>query len=968
MNRLNSSFVIRRSSFLLHRLTTEEKGVALVFTIAVFLFLFVLILSVYSTGETIRRKEELQNACDAAAYSAAVVQADALSRMAVINRAMAWTHIQTTKMQMDYITYKWLKRVRDCFAEDMDNIRETGMEEFGKPEMGYHHLSEEFRRYEYHGKWLNIHFNCHDNVHDHASDPRARYIGLGPNTEGGPIGLGPSPTLSLDGVPGKHWIRINGFSAKNRRLQYGLGDLDYYEGNSCKASRLVGHLEQKFGFDAIKLKTAIKAGKETINKCGEMLKTINDKMADAIPIAAKATLYANMPRKADGSIDSSILRDYVFAISPGALPTSKCDPYDDSSKQPSYFDPLNNCEEDEMRFLAMANGIPANSGSGGVKLKDFFASSGQGASLAAGLDQWFIRCDPDEAGKSGMVGVYRNFVPAPKGIVRAYKNANYAEGRTGDGTLRGNYCLDGNGVKKPQKPSDIDSISGWSWTHCPEPARGPWWWRAMYVIPWINEHIRVSSRESRFTSYLKNLWGQVPYAMFSRFSLNKAPSCLNNRSRFIDKCANANNERNNSWGLVAEYEWAAAYWFCCWIELTPCRIPGVTTPITENLSSASLRHLPICVHIPLPSAVFGGRNHRHYGNSDEPQGIVSAQEEMLHESRSKDSQLQGISLRGWSRNDYHRTFIGADGEKPYECLFHGGDGSGANMGAKGYVRIYGDDKEIICPNGVFDVCYVGAKAKPWVLNERFFNGMGTIIVGVARRQRNVFDWIRNDDGSDASDSGIYQAFTPDKVAGKPPRIVALAAARAAYAPRTGNGADSENASNTKDGGAGGTWGRRYELRYDAATSINSRGNLKKPSLDPYNGQYKRTLEDMRIGCVCGNKETSQRLSSQWNLSQTDWDAVLLPLRFAFSDPSMVNGRAYDSFGDGKDKTTFWSYSENAGATDPQHQLVRNVLPELTWAPLSSGGGGSETWDNVFLEPNGMDDIGTYKLFKKRLIH
>ena len=961
-----SSFVLSPSSFgFVRRLAADESGVALVFVIAIFLFLFVLILSVYSVGENIRRKEELQNACDAAAYSAAVVQADGLSRMAVINRAMAWTHIQTTKMQMDYITYKWLKRVRDCFAEDMGNIRETGMGEFRKPEMGYHHLSEEFRSYEYHGKWLNIHFNCHDDVHDHANDPRARYIGLGPNTEGGPIGLGPAPVFSLDGVPGKHWIRINGFSAKKRRLQYSLGDLDYYEGDSCKASRLLLHLEQKFGFDALTLRSRIQSGKNIVNACGGMLPYVNDKMREAIQVAAKATLYANLPRKSNGAIDETLLKDYVYAIVPGAMPSEKCNPYDDI-QQPSYYDPLYNCEEDEIRFLAMANGIPKDSDN--IKLKDFFTSSTQGGLLAAGLDQWFIRCYPDEAWKSGLVGVYRNFAPAPKGIVRAYKNANYAEGRTGDGTLRGNYCLDGDGVKKPKKPSDIDSIWGWSLTHCPDWQHNPWWLEPYYHVMWLIEHFRVQSRESQFKNYLKNsLWRQVPYEMFFRFATNPDPSCINFRNRFVDQCANV----NDSWGLYAEYEWAAAYWFCCWIELMPCRVPGVTLPVTETLSSASLRHLPICIHIPLPSAVFGGRNHRHYGNSDEPQGIADAQEK---ESRDKDRELGNLRLRGWSRNDYHRTFIGADGEEPYECIFHGGDGRGANMGAKGYVRIYGDDKEI------FDACYVGAKAKPWVLNERFFNGGGTILVGVARRQRNVFFWITGDDGRGASDEGIYEAFTPDKKGRGQPRIVALAAARAAYAPRKtgkktkglGDGSDSLDEAIRE----GGKWGRRYELRYDAVTSKGSRGNLKKPTLDPYNGPHKQTLEDYRIGCVCGNRETSQRLRRQWNLSQTDWDAVLLPVRFAFSDPShTADGGAYESYKSGKDykdQETFWSYSENDGPSDPQHLLARKVLPELTWVPIARDGvggrQGGESWKQVFQEPNGMDDTDTYKLFKKRLIH
>ena len=930
------------------RLLRDDSGVALVFTIAAFLFLFVLILSVYSVGENIRRKEELQNACDAAAYSAAVVQADGLSRMAVINRAMAWTHIQTTKMQMDYITYKWLWRVRNCFLADMDNIKETDMADFGKPEMGYHHLKDQFR--DYNGKWLKIHFNCHDGVHDNPLDARARYIGLGPNTEGG-YGRAINAANALAGgaapLLDRHWIRINGFDATKRRLQFSLGDLDYYEGNSCKASRLVSHIENTSGgIGAPKLKKAIQDGKNIVRSCGSMLATVNSAMAKAIPETAKAVLYANLPRKPDGSVDSSLLDDYVFAVVPGAF---EWNPYGETQggngkAVPIYYDPLYNCEEDEIRFLAMANGLPANSDK--VTLKDFFSSTGQGGTLAAGLDQWFIRCDPGEAAADSL-SIQRNFAPPSPGIVRCYKNANYKEGRTGSGILRGNYTLDGNGVRKPQTPSDIGSVIGWSLTHCPSPRRNPRWLRAWYAYQWIQEHYRVKDYESSFKKRIKSLWGQVPYSIFTQFSRKTAPSCVNYRNRFVDQCANV----SNTWGLYAEYEWAAAYWFCCWIEFKHCSTPGKTMGWTEVLDEV---HMPFCVHIPIPSAVFGGRNHVHYGDSDTPNGIAEKQKEPYKE--------------GSRRFQYVRTFIGADGESRYECPVSDGDGDGANMGAKGYVRIYGDDKEI------FDECYVGAKAMPWVLNERFFSGMGTIVVGVARKQRNAFYWIVRDGGAAGNGEGIFSAFTPDKKGRPQPRIVALAAARAGYAPRaaggTGAGADSENAANK----GGGKWGRRYELRHDAVTDKRSRGNLyddvkklnngKQPLA--YNGSYKSQLENYHIGCVCGNDDTGKRLRREWNLSQTDWDAVLLPLRHAFADPSWLGGVQYDSKMHGKDKLTTWSYSGNGGGSDPQAQFA-DALPKLTWKPLTGNGAGT-TWEKVFLEPNGMDNNGTYKLFKKRLIH
>lgn len=89
----------------------DDDGVALAFCVCTFLFLFMLAMSVYAVGETVRQKIELQNAADAAAYSAAITQADTISRVAAINRSMSWTYVQMTRKQMDYIVDKWLERV-----------------------------------------------------------------------------------------------------------------------------------------------------------------------------------------------------------------------------------------------------------------------------------------------------------------------------------------------------------------------------------------------------------------------------------------------------------------------------------------------------------------------------------------------------------------------------------------------------------------------------------------------------------------------------------------------------------------------------------------------------------------------------------------------------------------------------------------------------------------------------------------
>lgn len=100
------------------RIGRDDDGMAMVVTLAVFMFMWLVCMGVYAIGTAVKTRIHLQNACDAAAYSAAVVQADTLSRIATINRAMSWTYIQMTRRQMDYIVYKWLEYACDLYDQD----------------------------------------------------------------------------------------------------------------------------------------------------------------------------------------------------------------------------------------------------------------------------------------------------------------------------------------------------------------------------------------------------------------------------------------------------------------------------------------------------------------------------------------------------------------------------------------------------------------------------------------------------------------------------------------------------------------------------------------------------------------------------------------------------------------------------------------------------------------------------------
>ncbi|MBQ9337569.1 MAG: hypothetical protein IJS14_09790 [Lentisphaeria bacterium] len=92
-------------------LIRDESGVALAYTLTVSLIIFLFGFAVYAVGETVRERIELQNAADAAAYSGALVQADTISRIAVINKAMSWNYVMMTRRQMDHVVDSWLSRV-----------------------------------------------------------------------------------------------------------------------------------------------------------------------------------------------------------------------------------------------------------------------------------------------------------------------------------------------------------------------------------------------------------------------------------------------------------------------------------------------------------------------------------------------------------------------------------------------------------------------------------------------------------------------------------------------------------------------------------------------------------------------------------------------------------------------------------------------------------------------------------------
>ena len=104
-------------------LVSDSKGAALAITLAFVMPIYLLVIGIYGIGEVVRNKIELQNAADAAAYSASVVQADYLSRIATVNKAMAWTYVDLQKRSLDLAMDLFCKYVFIQFQKDLDMAR-----------------------------------------------------------------------------------------------------------------------------------------------------------------------------------------------------------------------------------------------------------------------------------------------------------------------------------------------------------------------------------------------------------------------------------------------------------------------------------------------------------------------------------------------------------------------------------------------------------------------------------------------------------------------------------------------------------------------------------------------------------------------------------------------------------------------------------------------------------------------------
>lgn len=350
------------------RLWREEDGVIIACSLAVFLFLYVLGCGIYTLGTTLCEREALQNAADAAAYSAATIQADALSRMAMVNRALAYTYTQMSCKQMDCITARWLGQVIKRFNEDSDAAEDWTSTAF-LPDMPVNVIKAVRAVIE--AFLANL------------GPLRAKRNNYFKDNKGG------NPKESwFCGYANQHGaVCLNG-----RQLAPDIWS--GLRGQANMLSDIDAMLTEQIGYDKL-----------LIAQLNVQLQVIHRQMCEAIEAAVPAVLERNLCA-AFGEDAAS--RSYYALKSPAAAwnPYAAADSLTEGEVAFSgYYSALYNTEDGERRFLAMSD--PANPTKQQWKLPEFFIShdlrkqrdsrdiaallSGDQRLAAGGLDQWFVR-------------------------------------------------------------------------------------------------------------------------------------------------------------------------------------------------------------------------------------------------------------------------------------------------------------------------------------------------------------------------------------------------------------------------------------------------------------------------------------------------------------------------------------------------------------------------------------------------
>ena len=410
----------------------DEDGAALVTTLAMFFFMFTTIAALTAFGTAVRERIRLQNACDAAAYSAAVEQADTFSRVAAMNRQMSWTYVQMTRRQLDYIVMKLLDRSCAHFKQD----RKTA-EKFSKGAILACSAHKQIC-----GGWFigaNGKLTSVDRIQVNGLNttlmPSLPLFGHYFNLGGGEF------EKELEG-----FIETTGAANLKDLLKSGdkMGEAGLPQALAVPAAKVLKEFAWVSAdpLDAETLATdaeTVLSIKDVLVECADsgrdkaslgrqvtqylnMLKTqiLSDRLTIATLNLAERKLVREMPRRIEtnvvnvlrANLPERVMKGCLYRVvqeeHPLASERQLVDVDDPTSFIPGYFRNLHNNHADERYFLSWS-GYDMNKkkvcdvlGKGGARL-----DVGAGR-VAAGIDQWFVRGNGKQR-TEGMIGFQRGY-------------------------------------------------------------------------------------------------------------------------------------------------------------------------------------------------------------------------------------------------------------------------------------------------------------------------------------------------------------------------------------------------------------------------------------------------------------------------------------------------------------------------------------------------------------------------------
>lgn len=823
----------------------EENGAALVITLAVFFLMYLAIMGVFAVSTAVKERIHLQNACDAAAYSAAVVQADTLSRIATINRAMSWTYVQMTRRQMDYIVLRWLTHTSKHYWIDHD-----GADRYNKE--GFFHGPCDT-----HGS-IRVGWFIGTNPADMSTAMRVRLNGLAVGTYLGAdampgaevtslLNLGSTPTIqevdlalsSFGTLTAFEEIRDSGLFSKPTGKRESGEDKDWndyeIEDNAVSvrdwirksAGDIPSNIET---VDSVDMMWEQLGGVNNNkyegagNDCERLLQAqiVQDRLNIALMNISERLLVRQMTRQI-----ALTVKDVIAANIPTNI-ANNCSYYLGQNEDPldgemtgegyGYFVNLYNTKADEQRFLRFAGytdklvDVYMNAHSDEQTESRTFAVDGDLgvdnitykvkdteykfqkkvlSRVASGVNQWFVR-GGTRRGSNGEIKIGRTGENS-RGLQRCYKH--WAEGPFAN--IHATHsplppsCWNTDSGYLEGSPATVALYSEWAW------------WSDVWCCPkilWKRRHWHPWPHKSKFWPMKMECSHNDRPGLFGTAELKDSVKAIQDLSKSAEDIENlvkgvfeGRKDKNGNKIALTEENYAEG------------------TPDTKKLDGEIDSKLS-------DYAKYEGDENKYTSGKKEnlskfsESGINSFEDGCL------------MTLPVLNLTDH----------------------------VVGFGRLYADAPQI------YNSCYVGERAKPLILSKRYFGKAGTISVGIRRRNENVFMRILG------KIEGIFAAFDPDWGDGGGTPTFVFASAKAGYKYK-GEGVSS----------------RAYKVHWE-----------------PEN--------------------------QEWNLCQSDWDAVFVPVRKAYSDAS----------------TGLW----NEGDEGMLKEWI--VYDADKWMPVAGNGGGDMTCGTI----------------------